>query len=189
MTEKEKSAKGLLYDANYDKELIEERLTCQDLCFSFNQIPPSDIASKAEIIKKLLGQTGEQFTILTPFHCDYGYNIEIGERFFSNFNLVILDEAKVTFGKDVFVGPNCSFYTAGHPLDAERRNQGLEYAKPITVGDNVWFGGNVMVLPGVAIGNDCVIGAGSVVTKSVPPFSVVAGNPAHIIKTLNPNQV
>ena len=101
--------------------------------------------------------------MVTPFNCDYGYNIEIGENFFANFNLVVLDEAKVTFGDNAFIGPNCAFYTAIHPLDAERRNQGLEYAKPITVGHNVWFGGNV-------------------VTKDVPAFSVIAGNPARVIK-------
>lgn len=184
MTEKEKCARGVLYDANYDSELIRERLLCQDLCFSFNNLRPSEVSAKAEIIKNLFAKTGENFTIVAPFNCDYGYNIEIGENFFANFNLIILDEAKVAFGDDVFIGPNCAFYTAAHPLDAERRNQGLEYAKPIKVGNNVWFGGNVVVLPGVSIGNDCVIGAGSVVTKSIPDFSVVAGNPARAIKTL-----
>lgn len=182
MTEKEKCAKGLLYDANFDRELIDERLFCQELCFSFNNLRPSEISAKSEIIRRLFSKTGENFNIVAPFNCDYGYNIEIGENFFANFNLIILDEAKVTFGDNVFVGPNCAFYTALHPLDYERRNQGLEYAKPITVGDNVWFGGNVVVLPGVSIGNGCVIGAGSIVTKSIPDYQVVAGNPARVIK-------
>lgn len=184
MTEKEKCALGMLYDANNDPDLICERLRCQDLCFEFNNLRPSETGAKSEIIKQLLSHTSSNFTIVAPFNCDYGYNIEIGDNFFANFNLVILDEAKVSFGNNVFIGPNCSFYTAIHPLDSERRNQGLEYAKPITVGDNVWFGGNVVVLPGVTIGNDCVIGAGSVVTKSVPAFTVVAGNPARPLKTL-----
>lgn len=184
MTEKEKCACGLLYDANYDSELIRERLHCQDECFRFNNLRPSEVAAKAEIITRLFGRVGDGLTVVAPFHCDYGYNIEVGTNFFANFNLVILDAAKVSFGDNVFVGPNCSFYTAGHPLDAERRNQGLEYARPILVGSNVWFGGNVVVLPGVTIGDGCVIGAGSVVTKDVPAFSVVAGNPARVIRTL-----
>lgn len=184
MTEKEKCAKGLLYDANYNTELIQERLACQEQCFNFNSLRPSEVTAKAEIISRLFGRTGNGFTILAPFTCDYGYNIEIGDSFFANYNLVILDAAKVSFGDNVFIGPNCSFYTAIHPLDSERRNQGLECAKPIVVGNNVWFGGNVVVLPGVTIGNDCVIGAGSVVTKSVPKFSIVVGNPARIIRTL-----
>lgn len=184
MTEKEKCACGLLYDANYDSELIRERLHCQDECFRFNNLRPSEGAAKAEIIARLFGRVGDGLTVVAPFHCDYGYNIEVGTNFFANFNLVILDAAKVSFGDNVFVGPNCSFYTAGHPLDAERRNQGLEYARPIFVGSNVWFGGNVVVLPGVTIGDGCVIGAGSVVTKDVPAFSVVAGNPARVIRML-----
>ncbi|MDE7166973.1 MAG: sugar O-acetyltransferase [Bacteroidaceae bacterium] len=185
MTEKEKCARGLLYDANSDSELIRERLHCQDECFRFNNLRPSEVAAKAEIITRLLGRVGDGATIVAPFHCDYGYNIEVGTNFFANFNLVILDAAKVSFGDDVFVGPNCSFYTAVHPLDAERRNQGLECARPITVGNNVWFGGNVVVLPGVTVGDNSVVGAGSVVTKDVPAFSVVAGNPARVIRTLN----
>ena len=115
------------------------------------------------MIKALFGKTGDNFTIEPVFYCDYGYNIEIGENFYSNHNLVILDGAKVTFGDNVFIAPGCGFYTAGHPLDAERRNKGLEFAKPINVGNNVWIGGNVVVLPGVTIGDNCVIGAGSIV--------------------------
>lgn len=119
-----------------------------------------------------------------PFYCDYGYNISVGDRFYANHNLVILDEAEVTFGDNVFVAPNCAFYTAGHPLDAVERNRGIEYARPITVGNNVWIGGNVCVLPGVTIGDNCVIGAGSVVVKDIPANSVAAGNPCKVIKTL-----
>ena len=185
MTEKEKCARGLLYDANSDSELIRERLHCQDECFRFNNLRPSEVAAKAEIITRLLGRGGDGVTIVAPFHCDYGYNIEVGTNFFANFNLVVLDAAKVSFGDNVFVGPNCSFYTAVHPFDAERRNQGLECARPITVGNNVWFGGNVVVLPGVTVGDNSVVGAGSVVTKDVPAFSVVSGNPARVIRTLN----
>lgn len=119
-----------------------------------------------------------------PFLCDYGYNIHIGDNFYANHNLVILDGATVKFGDNVFVAPNCGFYTAGHPIDAAERNKGLEYARPITVGNDVWIGGNVCVLPGVTIGDDCVIGAGSVVVKDIPPHSVAVGNPCKVIKKI-----
>ena len=132
----------------------------------------------------MLGNTKQDFLIEQPFMCDYGYNIEIGENFYANHNLIILDGNKVTFGDNVFIAPNCAFYTAGHPLDPEQRNKGLEYAKPIEIGDNVWIGGNVVVLPGVKIGDNCVIGAGSVVTKDVPENSVAVGNPCKVIRKL-----
>ena len=121
--------------------------------------------------------TGEHLTIEQPFVCDYGYNIRVGEGFFANYNLVILDPAPVTFGDNVFIAPNCSFTTASHPLDAERRNKGLETCKPIHVGNNVWIGANVVVLPGVTIGDNAVIGAGSVVTRDIPAGYVAYGNP------------
>ena len=120
----------------------------------------------------------------TRFWCDYGYNIELGENFYSNHNLVILDAAKVSIGNDVFIGPNCSIYTSGHPLNAVERNEGLEYAKPISIGNNVWIGGNVVILPGVKVGNNVVIGAGSVVTKDILDNCVVVGNPCKVIKDL-----
>ena len=135
-------------------------------------------------MKDILGKTKENFTITAPFWCDYGYNIEIGENFYTNHNVVILDGARVTFGDNVFIAPNCGFYTAGHPIDSERRNVGLEYAYPITVGDNVWFGAGVHVMPGVTIGNDVVIAAGSVVTKDIPPNCLAAGVPARVIRNL-----
>lgn len=116
--------------------------------------------------------------------CDYGYNIELGENFYSNHNLIILDCAKVSFGDNVFIAPNCAFYTAGHPLDYVTRNKGLEYAKPIKVGNNVWIGGNVIVLGGVTIGNNVVIGAGSVITKNIPDNTLAYGIPAKKIKEL-----
>ncbi len=184
MDEKEKMLAGELYDANYNEDLMKERLIAKDKCFEYNNIKPSKIEERTEIIKQILGKTGNQFLIEQPFICDYGYNIEIGENFYSNHNLVILDANKVKFGDNVFIAPNCGFYTAGHPLDYETRNKGLEYAKPIEVGNNVWIGGNVVVLPGVTIGDNVVIGAGSIVTKDIPSNSVAVGNPCKVIKEL-----
>lgn len=168
MNEKEKMLAGKLYDANYNEELIRDRFIVKDKCFEYNNIRPSDLEKRKSLIKEILGKTKENFLIEQPFICDYGYNIEIGENFYSNHNLIILDGNKVEFGDNVFIAPNCGFYTAGHPLDYKTRNQGLEYAKPIKVGNNVWIGGNVCVLPGVTIGDNVVIGAGSIVNKDIP---------------------
>ena len=183
-TEKEKCTLGLLYDANYDKELMKERTNCKLLCQKYNNLAYDKFEKRKKIIKKLFNKTCSEFLIEQPFVCDYGYNIEIGRNFYSNHNLIILDAGKVIFGDNVFVGPNCAFYTAGHPTEIELRNKGLEYAKPIKVGNNVWFGGNVVVLPGVEIGNNCTIGAGSVVTKNIPDNSIAVGNPCRVIKTI-----
>lgn len=183
MTEKNKMINEELYDST-DSQLVNERNIAKDLCFTFNNTKPSGVQKQKEVLIKLLGKTPKEFVILSPFWCDYGYNIEIGDNFFANHNLVILDAAKVIFGNNVFIGPNCSFYTINHPLDYETRNKGLEYAKRITVGNNVWMGGNVVVLPGITIGDNSVIGAGSVVTKNIPSNSIVVGNPARVIKVL-----
>lgn len=183
MTEKEKMLQGLLYDASSD-ELTQERLAVKEPRFAYNQTPPSDETRQRELLRRLLGAVGERFAILAPFWCDYGCNITIGEDFFANHNTVILDCAKVTFGDHVFVAPNCGFYTAGHPLDAERRNQGLEYARPITVGDNVWIGAGVQVMPGVTIGSNVVIGGGSVVVKDIPDGVLAVGNPCRVVRIL-----
>lgn len=184
MTEKEKAVAGLLYDANYDKVLIDERMRAATLCHRHNQLPPASMEERKEILKELLGKPGKEFLIMQPFFCDYGYNIEIGENFFANYNCVILDAAKVSFGDNVFIGPGCGFYCPEHPLDVPRRNKGLEWAKPITVGHNVWFGGNVVVLGGVTIGDGAVIGAGSVVTKDIPPYALAVGNPCRVIREI-----
>ena len=184
MTEKEKMAAGLLYDANYDRELMEARTRCKDICHEFNSLYPSEEEKQKGLLKGLLGKTGEEFRVTAPFWCDYGFNIELGENFYVNHSCVILDCAKVTFGDNVFVGPDCGFYTAGHPIDAKQRNQGLEYARPIHVGDTVWIGGGVRVLPGVSIGEGAVIGSGSVVTKDIPPRVIAAGNPCRVIREI-----
>lgn len=184
MTEKEKMTAGELYDANYDESLKRERERAKDICFELNQTRPSAVETQRALLKQLFGRTQKEFTVTTPFWCDYGYNIELGENFYVNHNCVILDCAKVTFGDNVFIGPNCCFSTAGHPLDAEIRNQGLEYAYPISVGNDVWFGAGVMVLPGVTIGDNVVIGAGSVVNRDIPSGVVAAGNPARVLRQL-----
>lgn len=184
MKEKEKMLKEMMYDANNDPELLKERMFAKGLCFEFNNTNPKDEIKQKEILKKLLGKSSNSFCILAPFYCDYGYNIEIGENFFSNHNLVILDCAKVSFGDNVFIAPNCGFYTAGHPLDAERRNKGLEYAYSIKVGNNVWIGAGVQVMPGVTIGDNVVIGGGSVVVKDIPSNSLAVGNPCKVIRSI-----
>ena len=184
MTEKEKMLAHQMYDANYNKELHDERIAAKELCWEYNQLRPSNEEGQRAVLKKLLGKTGENFYITAPFWCDYGYNIEIGKNFYSNHNCVILDCAKVTFGDNVFVGPNCCFATAEHPLDETERNRGLETARPIQVGNSVWFGAGVTVLPGVTIGDNVVIGAGSVVSKDIPDNTIAAGNPCKVIREI-----
>ncbi|MBR6601296.1 MAG: sugar O-acetyltransferase [Bacteroidaceae bacterium] len=184
MNEKEKAQAGLLYDANYDPELIAERDRCKEMCYRYNQLPPSSKSKRNVLLRELLGRTGNELLIEQPFYCDYGYNIEVGENFYMNVNCVILDGARVTFGNNVFVAPSCGFYTAGHPLDIAQRNQGLEYARPIRIGNDVWIGAGVSVLPGVTIGDGAVIGAGSVVNKDIPPHTLAVGNPCRVIRKL-----
>ena len=174
----------MIYDANNDTELLDERRRAKDLCHEYNLLRPSDEDGQRKLMKKLLGVTKDTFCIVAPFWCDYGYNITVGKNFFANHNTVILDGAHVTFGDNVFIAPNCGFYTAVHPIDAERRNAGLEYAYPITVGDNVWIGAGVQVMPGVTIGNNVVVAAGAVINKDVPDNTLVGGVPARVIKTI-----
>lgn len=183
MTEKEKMLAGELYDPG-DGTLSAARMQAKDLCHQYNLLPPSQTTARERLLRALLGKTHGTFVIEQPFWCDYGSNIEVGAQFYANHGLTVLDGNKVTFGDQVLVGPNCGFYTAGHPLDAALRKQGLEYARPITVGDNVWIGGNVCVLPGVTIGDNAVIGAGSVVTQDIPPNVLAAGNPCKVIKAI-----
>lgn len=184
MTEKEKAAKGLLYDANNDPELQREMLETHCRVAEYNNLPLNNFAERDKLLRTIIN-AGCNCTVISPFFCDYGYNITVGDNFFANVNLVVLDGAKVTIGNNVFVAPNVGIYTAGHPLDAERRNAGLEYAFPVTIGDNVWIGAGVSILPGVTIGNNSVIGAGSVVVRDVPPYAVAVGNPCRVIKKID----
>jgi len=183
--ELEKMMSGDLYDATNNTTLLDLLTQTQELCHDYNLLRPSQTAERTALMRRILGKTGQRFKILSPFWCDYGFNIEVGENFFANFNLVILDEARVTFGDNVFIAPNCAFYTAGHPLDVAQRNAGLEYSLPIRVGNNVWIGGNVCVMPGVTIGDNTVIGAGSVVVHDIPAGVLAAGNPCRPIRRLD----
>lgn len=188
MTEKERMQKCLWYDANNDEELIAERKRGQALCRKYNILPSDDVDDGKKLLAGLLGSVGDNVEIVAPFFCDYGFNITMGDHVFLNTHCVILDEASVSFGNHVFVGPNCSFYTAIHPIQIALRNRGLEKALPIRIESNVWLGGNVTVLPGVTIGQGSVVGAGSVVTHDVPPYTVSAGNPCAVLRELTPDE-
>ncbi len=183
MTNRERMVAGLPYQDNVEG-LDEERLKCTKKIFELNNTSHAEREKMNALLKEILGKTGEKFYMETPFHCDYGWNIEIGENFYSNYNLVILDVAKVTIGENVMLAPNVSIYTAGHPVYYEARNTGYEYGIPINIGNNVWVGGNSVILPGVSIGDNSVIGAGSVVTRDVPPNVVAAGNPCRVLREI-----
>jgi len=186
MTEKEKQQAGELYNGN-DRELVAERVNAKKLCAEYNAITYNDYQKKERLLDRLLALRGENTWIEANFFCDYGYNIIIGDNFYVNHNCVILDCAEVVFGNNVFIGPNCGFYTAGHPIDAETRNKGLEYARPIKVGNDVWIGGNVCVMPGVTIGDNVVIGGGSVVIDDIPSGVVAVGNPCKPVRKIDEN--
>mgnify|MGYP003817108081 CR=1 FL=1 len=181
--EKEKMLAGRPYKA-FGELLLKERLYAKELIFDFNISRPFEIEKRNTIIKDLFGKTGNTFLIEPPFRCDYGYNIEIGENFYANYNLTILDCNKVLIGNNVLIAPNVAIYTAGHPLHYEPRNEGYEYAFPIFIGNNVWIGGNVIINPGVKIGDNSVIGAGSIVTRDIPANVVAVGNPCRVLKEI-----
>jgi maltose O-acetyltransferase len=185
MTEKEKQQAGELYDSS-DRELFNERIKAKKLCFEYNAVECNDFQKRERILDRLVALKGENTVIEPNFFCDYGYNIVIGDNFYANHNLVILDCADIVFGNNVYIGPNCGFYAAEHPIDAKTRNKGLELAKPIKVGNDVWIGGNVSVIGGVTIGDNVVIGAGSVVIKDIPSNCVAAGNPCRPLRVLDP---
>ncbi len=174
---------GEIYDATHP-DLIKKLEATREKIAEYNNLRPTQTEQMHRLLDGLLGSHGNQYQINQPFRCDYGENIHIGDNFFANFNLTILDEADVIIGNNVFIGPNVSIYTACHPLDAETRNTAVEWSEPVRIGDNVWIGGSVTIVPGVTIGNNVVIGAGSVVTRDVEDNVVIAGNPARIIKHL-----
>lgn len=183
-SEKQKMIEGENYYSS-DPELVANRLRAIDLCFQFNHTLPSQQQTRKELLEALLPNVDKLAEITGPFFCDYGYNIKIGQRFYANTDLTILDIAPVTIGDDVMFAPHVQLYTAAHPTHPEQRISGIEFGKPITIGNKVWIGGGVIVCPGVTIGDGSVIGAGSVVTKDIPPRVVAAGNPCRVLRSVD----
>lgn len=167
-----------------DEALVKERHRARRLCRAYNATTEEQGEERTRLLKELLGGTGEALTIEPDFTCDYGTYITVGENFYANFGLVVLDTCPVRIGNNCMFGPRVSLFTAGHPLDPEVRNSGWEFGAPITIGDNVWIGGGSILNPGVTLGNNVVVGSGSVVTKSFGDNVVIAGNPARVIRTL-----
>lgn len=184
MKPKAKVPLNCLFQGCYNPELEAEIRKCKDQCYRYNQLNPNDLEAQRKILSGLLGRMGENVIFTPPFWCDYGYNISVGDFFYSNHNLIITDGAEVTFGNNVFIAPNCCFTTAEHAIDPQQRRDGLEIAKPITVGNNVWIGAGATVLAGVTIGENSVIGAGSVVTKSIPGGVVAVGVPCKVMRKI-----
>jgi len=184
MTEKEKMLAGLPYSA-IDTELLRELNEVKETIRDYNQLRPLDHTQQLQILKNLLGSVADnQIKIIQPFYCDYGKQIKVGKRFFANFNFTVLDEAPVTIGDDCFIGPNVSIYTACHSTDPVERNSRHEWALPVTIGNNVWIGGSVVILPGVTIGDNVTIGAGAVVVHDIPSSCIAVGNPAKVVRRL-----
>ena len=182
-TEKDKMIAGELYDP-LDKQLSEERLRTRLLIKELNDTREDQVEERSRILKELIPHAGDGLWLQPPFYCDYGTNIKLGERVFFNFNCVVLDVTYVTIGSRTLFGPNVQIYTATHPLNHIERASGLEFAKPIVIGEDVWIGGSVVICPGVTIGDRSVIGAGSVVTRDIPPDVFAAGNPCKVIRPL-----
>lgn len=186
MNQKERMLAGLPYKAWLDG-LLEERIATNQKIHEYNLCPPQETARLDKLIRQILGKAGKNIVIMAPFHCDYGKNIEVGDNFYANYYCTILDVGKIIIGDNVKFGPNVSIYTAGHPIHPDSRNSGYEYGIEITIGDNVWVGGNVVLNPGVHIGRNTVIGAGSVVTKDIPDNVIAAGNPCRVLRQITEN--
>ncbi len=182
-SQRERMLAGDLYLAG-DPELAAERLLAARLAERFNTSDPGDPQAQLDLLRELVGSLGDGAEIRPPLHCDYGYQIHVGARSFINYGVIFLDVARVTIGEDVQVGPNVQFLTATHPVEAAARRAKWESARPITIGDNVWLGGGVIILPGVSIGENTVVGGGAVVTKSLPANVVAVGNPARVVRSL-----
>ena len=184
LTEQEKAEAGLLYNPNTTNELARHRFRIQDAMCAYNRLKPSQVRKRRDFLAKIFGRIGRKCNILPPFRCDYGFHIEVGETFFANYNFVVLDGNYVRIGDNVWIAPNVGIYAAGHPLDVGDRIAGWEYAFPVTIGNNVWIGGSVSIIGGVTIGDDAVVAAGSVVIRDVPAGTLVAGNPARVIRRI-----
>lgn len=183
-TEWQKMLAGEIYEASHSG-FYDRLMDTREKLWEFNNMNPGRTDDMCAILRGMLGSCGEKIHVNQPFRCDYGCNIHVGENFFANFNLTVLDEAPVTIGDNVLIGPNVSIYTACHPLDPDQRNTWVEWAEPVTIGNNVWIGGSTTILPGVTIGDNVVIGGGSVVVRSIPSGTVAAGNPARVVKRLD----
>lgn len=181
VTEKEKMLSGQPYQC-MDKELTVERARCREFTKRYNESDPSDFRLRASILKELLGNYHKTALIEAPFRCDYGYNISIGKRFFANFDCVFLDVNPIKIGDHVLLGPGVHIYTVNHPLEAGRRKTFEEHGREVVIGDNVWIGGKAIICPGVTIGENSVIGAGSVVVKDIPANVLAVGNPCRVVK-------
>jgi galactoside O-acetyltransferase len=181
MNQIERRDAGLAYIS--DDSVFEEQKKCRQILQKLNFIDRSDFAGISEIVKELFGKSEGAF-VNPPFYCDYGSHIEVGKNFFANYNCTLLDVAKIKIGDNCQMAPNVAIYTAGHPIHPVSRNSAYEYGKEVTIGDNVWLGGNTVVCPGVHIGNNVVIGAGSVVTRDIPDWSIAAGNPCKVIRSI-----
>ncbi|WP_168119865.1 maltose acetyltransferase domain-containing protein [Paenibacillus sp. HB172176] len=184
-TEKEKMLAGELYAAG-DPQLIKDRENARRLTRLLNQTIETEYETRVELLKELFGTTGNHVYVEPTFRCDYGYNIHVGNHFFANFDCVILDVCEVRIGENCLLAPGVHIYTATHPLDPIERSSGAEFGKPVKIGNNVWIGGQAVINPGVTIGDNAVIASGAVVTKDVPDNVVVGGNPARVIKTIEP---
>ena len=185
MSIRDEMMSGRLYDAS-NGELLDELYKAQELCQDYNALRITDFEGRARVLGELIGKAGKNLVVNPPFFCDYGSNIKVGDNVFINCYCVFLDEAKITIGNNVFIAPQCGFYTAGHPLDADLRRRKLEYSLPITIGDDVWIGGMVCVMPGVTIGSGSVIAGGSVVVNDIPSGVLAAGNPCRVIRKITP---
>lgn len=183
MDHRERMLTGRPYLANRDG-LNEARMAAQELLYTYNNLPPSRWGEQRGLLDQLLGGIGENSTILPPLRCDYGAQISVGRDVFINYNFTVLDVCQVTIGDRTLIGPNVSIYAAGHPIAPEDRATGWEYGGPIHIGNDVWLGGSCVVLAGVTIGDGAVVAAGSVVTRDVPPNTVVAGNPARVLRQI-----
>ena len=183
MSNKEKMLTGEYY-ISWDKELTLEREKAKDLLFDFNNLKPSLRSEREQIIHQLFKHTGKNCWIESPFNCDYGYNITVGDNFYTNTNCCILDCARVVIGNNVWIGPNVGIYTPEHAFDSEERINGYEHALPVEIGDNVWICGGVTITGGVKIGANSIVGAGSVVTKDIPSGVIAAGNPCKVIRPI-----
>lgn len=182
-TERDKMVNGENYDPT-DSQLAGDRTNARRLARQYNATTETEHTNRTKLLKELFGSLGNQITIEPSFRCDYGYNIHVGENFYANFNCVILDVCEVRIGDNCFIAPGVHIYTATHPLDPYERTSGVEYGKPVTIGDNAWIGGGAIINPGVTIGHNVVIGSGAVITKNIPSNVVVGGNPAKVIKEI-----